>query len=363
MKSSIRFFIYHILFVLFLIFLTEIIFGSWFDPDSFGTTIRNGRLKNQLYEVEHNGEKYVFRYKKNYYGFRGEEIDPEKIKIFFLGGSHGNEKYKPEELTIVGRLNEYLANNREEKIKIYNASQDGYSSFGFKKFFLNFYPKIKNFNPEKMILYIGLTDGSLCEDSIKKKLGEFNSKLVWDNLEEINKIKKAKDYFKNNSFFISKIKIIQLKYYNKRKLKIETAASINSESYLNMQENIKYMNYFEAINKYSKIEMENKYSKCKKKFLNNLDDILALTKKNKIKILLINNINYKGVKDDWLFYINLLTEEFANKNSLPLIDVSKIPNITRDDFYDDSHTTPSGSEKIAQFIYPEVINFLSLTNE
>ena len=54
---------------------------------------------------------------------------------------------------------------------------------------------------------------------------------------------------------------------------------------------------------------------------------------------------------------------FANKNSLPLIDVSKISNITRDDFYDDSHTTPSGSEKIAQFIYPEVINFLNLTNE
>ena len=40
-----------------------------------------------------------------------------------------------------------------------------------------------------------------------------------------------------------------------------------------------------------------------------------------------------------------------------MIDVSKISNITRDDFYDDSHTTPSGSEKIAQFIYPEVINF------
>ena len=69
------------------------------------------------------------------------------------------------------------------------------------------------------------------------------------------------------------------------------------------------------------------------------------------------------MRDDWLFYINLLTEEFAKKNSLPIIDISKINNIIHDDFYDDSHTTPKGSEKIAKFIYPELINFLSLKNE
>ena len=97
-------------------------------------------------------------------------------------------------------------------------------------------------------------------------------------------------------------------------------------------------------------------------FLNNLNEILLFSKKNEIKILLINNINYKGVNDDWLFYINLLIADFAKKNSLPFINLAKIKNISISDFYDDNHTTPEGSDKIAKFIYPEVANFLK-TNE
>lgn len=360
MKNSIKFLLYNVLFFILLIIITEIIFGSWFKSDSFGSTIRNGRLKDRLYEVVHNDKKYVFRYKKNYYGFRGEEIDPKKIKIFFLGGSHGNEKYTPEELTIVGRLNNFFISNGNNEIKIYNASQDGFSSHGYKKFFTKFYPKIKNFNPEKMILYIGLRDGILCKNFIINKDGydQFQSKQVWDNLVEINKVKRVKDFIKNNSFFVGKIKIIQFKYFNKENQKIETVASQKRKSYIYTQSTKDYMNFYEAKKKFSEVEMEKKYSSCKQSFLDNLNEILMLTEKNKIKILLINNINYKGVSDDWLFYINMLIANFAMENSLPFINLSKIKDISVSDFYDDNHTTPEGSDKIAKFIYPEVAKFL-----
>ena len=358
MRNSFKIWIYNILFIILLISITEIVLGSWFKSDSFGSTIRNGRLKDRLYEVEHNGKKYEFRYKKNFYGFRGEEVDPKNIKIFFLGSSQANEKYKPEELTIVGRLNSYLINDGFNEIKIYNASQEGYSSFGFNKFLLEFYPKIKNFHPKKMILHIGLTDGELCKDFInKKENSKFESKFVTDNLVEIDKIKRLKDYIKNNSFFIGKLKIIQLKYFNQEKQRITTFAEKIKE-----QSNIEYIDYFEAKEIYSMIEMEKKYSPCKNVILNNLNKILMFSKRNKIKISLISNITYKGVRDDWLFYTNLLISDFAEKNSLLFIDLSKIKNFTVFDFYDNYHTTPIGSEKIAKFIYPKVVNFLN-TND
>ena len=66
MKNSIKFLLYNVLFFLLLIIITEIIFGSWFKSDSFGSTIRNGRLKDRLYEeVVHNDKKYVFKVMQN----------------------------------------------------------------------------------------------------------------------------------------------------------------------------------------------------------------------------------------------------------------------------------------------------------
>ena len=364
MKNLFKNFVYNILFFLVLIVITELILGSWFKSDSFGSTIRNGRLKDRLYEVEHNSKKYVFRYKKNFYGFRGEEVDPKKIKFFLLGSSQSNEKYKPEELTIVGHLNNYLVNSGFEKIKIYNASQEGYSSFGFNKFLSTFYPKIKNFNPEKMIIHIGLNDGELCNDFVEKeKNNKFNSKNITDTLVESNKIKRLKDYIKNNSFFVGKIKIIQLKYFNKKKQKIKTAAESGGDEYIQNQVNIDYIDHSKARKIHSIDQMKNKYSVCKESILNNLNDILLFSKKNNIEILFINSIAYKGLKDDWLFYTNLLIEDFANNNSLPYIDISKIKNFTVHDFYDNYHTTPMGSEKIAKFIYPDILNFLKNNHE
>ena len=209
-----------------------------------------------------------------------------------------------------------------------------------------------------MILHIGLSDGKLCKDFInKKENGKFESKFVSDNLVEIDKIKRLKDYIKNNSFFIGKLKIIQLKYFNQEKQRITTFAEK-----IKKQSNIEYIDYFEAKEIYSMIEMEKKYSPCKNVILNNLNKILMFSKRNKIKISLISNITYKGVRDDWLFYTNLLISDFAEKNSLLFIDLSKIKNFTVFDFYDNHHTTPIGSEKIAKFIYPKVVKFLN-TND
>ena len=361
MKILIKKIFYQFIFFLLLISVTEIFLGDWFKSDGFGSTIRNGRLKNQIYEVEYGGKIYEFFYKKNFYGFRGDDIDPKKIKNFFIGASQGAEKFKPEEFTIIGRLNSYLEQENLKNKKIYNASQDGFSTFGILNYLSKFYPKIKNFNPEKLILYIGVNDGELCNNFISSKSeDEFQSHLVWDTMIEKNKIKLIKDYLKNTSFFLTKLKMIQLKYFSRKKQKIQTSA--NTENFINLQANTKYINYFNAKNFHSKKKLENKFAPCKKRLIKNLTQIIDFSKKHKIEILLINNINYKGVNDDWLYYTNSIISDFAEKYSLSFIDLSKIRNIGDSDFYDDQHTTIKGSEKIAKFIYPEVRKFLITNN-
>ena len=52
--------------------------------------------------------KYKQQAMRNFYGFRGNEVDPSDIDIVFQGGSTGNQRFTPEQFTIVGYLNNLL---------------------------------------------------------------------------------------------------------------------------------------------------------------------------------------------------------------------------------------------------------------
>ena len=100
---SINFFIF-----LFLILVIELLFGYWFDKNNLGPYMREHRMKKNPISVKFNNANYNFTYKRNYYGFRGDEINPEEIKIVLIGGSTADERYKPYEYTITGLLNQRL---------------------------------------------------------------------------------------------------------------------------------------------------------------------------------------------------------------------------------------------------------------
>ena len=59
--------------------------------------------------------KYIHTYKRNFYGFRGDDVDPKDQKIIFIGGSTGNQRYTPEEMTIVGLINDELKKGCQTK--------------------------------------------------------------------------------------------------------------------------------------------------------------------------------------------------------------------------------------------------------
>ena len=105
-----------------------------------------------------------------------------------MGGSTGEEMFKPYKYSIIGLLNNKFKDD-EINFKIFNASKGGKTTRGYVNDFLYWFPKIKNFNPDTYIFYTGLNDSSLS---------------LPDHFDEIvkeNKYDKLEDYIKNNSIF------------------------------------------------------------------------------------------------------------------------------------------------------------------
>ena len=154
--------IYNVIIINFLIFLTfavfiELLFGYWFDKDNLGPYMREHRMKNQRIVWQDNNEKITYFYRRNYYGFRGKDIDPSKIKGIIMGSSIIDERYKPENYTITEFLNKKLEINKNN-ITFINAGIEGQSSAGIVASFNNWLYKIENFSPEFIIFYLGLND-------------------------------------------------------------------------------------------------------------------------------------------------------------------------------------------------------------
>ena len=130
----------NILVFIFLIIILEAIFGYWFKKENFGIYMRKERKINWQTTSIFNGKEYRFFYKRNYWGFRGNEFDPKNVDIIFEGGSTGNQRYTPENLTIVGHLNQKFRKLNNETL-IYNASTDGKSISGYINDFKFWFPK------------------------------------------------------------------------------------------------------------------------------------------------------------------------------------------------------------------------------
>ena len=111
---------YNLLVLLILVIIFELIFGHWLESENFGIHMRKHRNINELYKITIDNSNYQFEYKRNSNGFRSSKNEElSNIKHVFLGGSTGNERFLPEELTIVGKLNT-LFKKEEADIRIIN---------------------------------------------------------------------------------------------------------------------------------------------------------------------------------------------------------------------------------------------------
>ena len=326
--------IYNFFVFLFLIIILEALFGYWFKEENFGIYMRKERKINWQTTSLFNGKKYNFFYKRNFYGFRGDEFEPKDVQIIFEGGSTGNQRYHPEELTIVGLLNEKFKSIRSD-MNIYNASTDGKSITGYINDFKFWFTKIKDFNPEYVIFYLGINDRFFSDRYLDYKISE-------------KKIDQIKDYIKNNSFLVDKFKLIKNKYFPKNTL----AYDFSNES---LYENYKYINYRTASSLHSKLD--DKDLILIKNFKSKLFNLKKIIDDQSFQPIFITQLKFDGLKDKELYLINNEIKEFAIQNNYFLIPLDEILEMSINDFYDQSHTTPNGSKKIAEAIFLELSDF------
>ena len=334
---------YNFLVFIFLLTLIEIIFGYWFKKENFGIYMRKERKLNWQTTSSFNGQNYEFFYKRNFWGFRGEEFNPINVKIIFEGGSTGNQRFTPENLTIVGLLNEKFK-SLGHNIKIYNASTDGKSVSGYINDFNFWFSKIPNFKPEFAIFYIGINDRFI----------NFDGRYFLDKKISEQKIDQLKDYIKNNSFFVDKFKLIKNKYFPTNTL----AYDFNSQS---LYKNFKFIDYKSAKSLHKNLNNEDKIfiNSFKKKLVK----LKTIIEQENIKPIFITQTKFDGLKEKKLFLINNEIKNFAVINKYYLIPLDETIIMGKSDYYDQLHTTPQGSAKISDEIFPFMLNFLKEYNE
>ena len=341
------------------IFILEIFFGDWLKDKNWGNSLRSERLKNIKYNVNFNDKKYKHIYKKNSLGFRGEEVNPSELKFLMMGGSTTNERFTPEKLTIVGNINRLIQKDNK-KIKIFNGGVDGQSTIGlinnFEKWFLN----IENFQPKILIYYIGINERFYFNYNPNPKnffTGKFKTKHAFDKMTKVSKVDQLNDYIKNNSFFLKRGKIVQLKYFSG---KVRTADYSEFRATYGLEHGLS--DFF-----YSQKDMDEKFNinllkSENKMYVKSLKDRLGhlsyLTLKIGAEPIFINQVLNDGQISKKMYLTNFIIRDFCFQNKFKFIDLAKDIILDKNDFYDEFHTTPSGSKKIAEYIYPKLKKYL-----
>ena len=335
MSKNTKLIFYNIFFLILFIFVLEVVFGHWLKKNNFGVHMRTERNKNWKTVSTFNDKEYTFFYKRNYYGFRGNEFDPKEVKIIFNGGSTSNQRYTPEELTIVGQLNSKLSEDNIDK-KIYNAATNGKSLRGIIYDFKFWFNKIDNLSPKIIILYLGINEQALASNQAQKN---------YDIRIKNKKIDQVKDFTKNNSFIYERYIKIKNKYFPK-----------NTSGYFmeinDLYHNFKYVNYALAKNKFKKSSDKDLIvlSQLNKRF----EFLVEIFKEKNITPIIITQVEFNGLNNKTLFFVNERIKNLAAKNDFYIIKLDELAIMKKNDFYDEVHTTPEGSVRIADIIYPKL---------
>tara|TARA_B100000035_G_C20999310_1_gene554085 strand:- start:524 stop:1438 length:915 start_codon:yes stop_codon:yes gene_type:complete len=303
-------------------------------------------MKKNSISVKFNDKNYNFIYKRNYYGFRGEEKKLEDIKIVLIGGSTADERYKPYEYTITGLLNKRL--DREMNKEIINAGIEGQSTRGHIYNFEKWFPRLKGFNPNYFIFYIGMNDHLKDPNDDEKTIVGHVSNPTFSEL--------LKDNIKSRSIFYDYVRKIKHKYYVNEKKTVSYDFDFGIKNYT--QKGFDFLDYDKAIKIYDIPKLKEDNKDKIEFYLSNVDKLVDHAKKYNAKPIFINQLAHNGNHNKTLFILNYSLIEHCEKKKYNCIDLAKFLIGKKEYWWDGVHTTPTGSQEIVKIIYPKLLEFL-----
>ena len=324
----------------------ELVFGYWFDKDNLGPYVREYRMRKNTYDVVFDKKRYVFEYKRNYYGFRGKEIPLDQISAVLVGGSTADERYKPEEFTITEVVNKEIS-KEISNIKIFNAGIEGQSTRGHLANLKYWFPKLKNFKPKYLIYYIGINDQSLAgaeDDTGDGVVIDSNTgQRIWDNI-------------KTRSIFYDLARKYKHKYYTSEK-KVNYDFDAGSQKYNEKQKkkNLEFLTYKEFIKKNSIENVLKTKNPIIKNYLSRVDKLYDKSIESGSIPVFINQLDGTGFHNKLLVSLNFFLIDHCKKNKYYCVDLAMELNGKQDYWWDGLHTTPKGSEAIASIVAPKLV--------
>ena len=323
----------------------ELVFGYWFDKDNLGPYVREYRMRKNTYDVVFDKKRYVFEYKRNYYGFRGKEIPLDQISAVLVGGSTADERYKPEEFTITEVVNKEIS-KEISNIKIFNAGIEGQSTRGHLANLKYWFPKLKNFKPKYLIYYIGINDQAVKgsgEDTGDGVVIDTGYQRIWDNI-------------KTRSIFYDLARRTKHKFYTSEKkilYDFDKGVQLFKE-----KQNVQFLNYNDFIKKKGNENVFKFQDPIIKNYLLRVDKLYEESIKFGSIPIFINQVDSTGFENKLLSSMNIYLIKHCKKNKYLCIDLAKEINANQDYWWDGLHTTPKGSAAVGAIIAPKLIEIL-----
>jgi hypothetical protein len=138
--------------------IVELVFGSWVTDNRIQhlNLISGQSYVHDVSSLYDNGGKPV-EYRRDDYALRGDYDSPDQIDILTVGGSTTDQKYVSEGQTWQDQLRNHFASDGKN-IRVVNAGVDGHSTVGHLRAFDWWFPNIPNLAPRYVLFYLGIND-------------------------------------------------------------------------------------------------------------------------------------------------------------------------------------------------------------
>ena len=358
MKKITRIIFWNLLLLLVVIIPTELIFGGWLG-NNYGTLViprdvTRRFVVSDLYE----DEKKIIKFTRDKNGFRGSRNNPSNIDILAVGGSSTNEIFIDDNQTWTAVL-EASFQLSGKNISVVNGGVDGQSTVGHLANFEYWYPKIPNFKPRYILFMIGINDIVISKSGYLSKQDKFLSSQGL-----------FKQYMLNNSAIYTLFRNFRgiLRARNARLIHTMTGFDGYSWRTTTRQPSVEkaIFNYKTQLSTYRKrLELLTKRTRDlgATPIIVTQHDATYRIKDNKVagRVLGSGEVDYGN------YAILAAPNRVAMKTCADVgaicIDLFADLLFGNGDHYDAFHTTPSGSSKIANFLYQKLRDRITVVSK
>ena len=335
------------------VLILELSFGSWFRSNNgLGSLplLRDFHYSfdaSKLYQSEN-----PIRYQRDHFGLRGDYKNYAEIDILTLGGSTTDQRYISLESTFQETMERELK-SKGLNVSTANAGMDGHSTVGHILAMENWIPNIPDLNPKFILVYAGLNDVNVGDDSRARfdniLKPEFTPKAFSRKI--INTIRgnsaiyqaytRIRGMFNANRILpIGSHKRRQRVAGEKWEVTAEPSIALDSSWQLRLD------NYEKRV---IKLIQDIKNLGAKPIFVTQLTATNRYEKGVRMQLHFPNSQG-DNLGSDMLWHFNKIALKACEKQGGICLDLARKLTLSDLDFYDLVHTTPSGSIKIGKWI-------------